>query len=178
MRPEDLDQYDQCPIDGGGSAGHDRFMSSANEEWRDDIPDLHVLEDVLPAPGRSRRQFPAEYKLAIVEEYDSCNGVGEKTALLRREGLHNSIIQEWRRARDAAFDRAGLIRDLPIDQGSSSPPDDRSSHERLALILAIRRIRELESELERVRLLVDVQGSAHALLEMIARHPQLIEKVD
>lgn len=39
------------------------------------------------APKPRRRSFSAEYKLAILEEYDACEGDGDKGALLRREGL-------------------------------------------------------------------------------------------
>src|SRR5271163_447539 len=47
-----------------------------------------------------RRSFSAEYKLAILAEYDACVGDGDKGALLRREGLYSSHMVEWRRARD------------------------------------------------------------------------------
>jgi hypothetical protein len=48
-----------------------------------------------------RRTFTAEYKLAMVAEYDAATEPGAKGALLRREGLYSSHIIEWRRARDA-----------------------------------------------------------------------------
>jgi transposase len=48
-----------------------------------------------------RRTFTAEYKLAIVAEYDALTEPGARGALLRREGLYHSHIIEWRRARDA-----------------------------------------------------------------------------
>ena len=47
-----------------------------------------------------RRSFTAQYKLAILAEYDACES-GAKGALLRREGLYSSHLIEWRRARDA-----------------------------------------------------------------------------
>src|SRR4051812_28121261 len=52
------------------------------------------------APPR-RRVFTAEYKLAILAEYDAAEADGSKGSILRREGLHSSRIVEWRRARDA-----------------------------------------------------------------------------
>jgi transposase-like protein len=48
-----------------------------------------------------RRVFTAEYKLAMVAEYDRATGGGERGGLLRREGLYHSHIIEWRKARDA-----------------------------------------------------------------------------
>src|SRR6267378_1672614 len=58
--------------------------------------------DDPPAPDRpQRRRFTADYKLAILADYDRMRAKGEKGALLRREGLHTSHIVEWRRAREA-----------------------------------------------------------------------------
>jgi transposase len=53
-------------------------------------------EDAAVRPRR--RRFSAEYKLAIVAEYDGCTEVGAKGALLRREGLYSSHVTEWRKA--------------------------------------------------------------------------------
>ena len=44
-----------------------------------------------------RRSFSAEYKLAILAEYDAASETGEKGAILRREGLYSSLITDWRR---------------------------------------------------------------------------------
>jgi len=52
-------------------------------------------DPTLP-PKPRRRNFSAEYKLAMIEEYDACVGDGDKGALLRREGLYSSHIVEWR----------------------------------------------------------------------------------
>ncbi len=61
-----------------------------------------------------RRSFTAEYKLAILDEYDLCSGAGDKGALLRQEGLYSSHIVEWRRARDCGV-LAGLgPKDRPV----------------------------------------------------------------
>lgn len=46
---------------------------------------------------KSRRNFTREYKLKILQEYDSCTRSGEKGELLRREGLYSSTITAWRR---------------------------------------------------------------------------------
>ena len=53
-----------------------------------------------PAARPKRRQFSADYKLAILEEYERITEDGGKGALLRREGLYSSHIVEWQRARD------------------------------------------------------------------------------
>ena len=69
--------------------------------------DLAVVpehERVSPRADRPRRRvFTAEYKQAILAEYDGLTDEpGAKGALLRREGLYSSHLVEWRRARDAA----------------------------------------------------------------------------
>ncbi len=43
-----------------------------------------------------RRVFAAEYKLAVLDEYDACSESGEKGAILRCEGLYSSLITDWR----------------------------------------------------------------------------------
>jgi transposase len=104
-----------------------------------------------------RRRFTAEYKLAVVAEYDACVGDGDKGALLRREGLYSSHIVEWRRARDNAA-KAGL----------ASPQRAPANPDRAALAKANKRIQRLEADLEKHRLALDIAGKAHALLEMLA----------
>ncbi|MDP8209070.1 MAG: hypothetical protein P9L92_20570, partial [Candidatus Electryonea clarkiae] len=47
-----------------------------------------------------RRRFSKAYKLRILKEYDSCTKPGEKSALLRREGLYSQSIAVWRHLRD------------------------------------------------------------------------------
>ncbi|HET9656918.1 MAG TPA: hypothetical protein VFP72_16320, partial [Kineosporiaceae bacterium] len=63
-------------------------------------PSGSVPEDADPAPRPTRRAFSPEYKLAIVTEYEQAPN-GQKSAILRREGLYSSHIIEWMRARDA-----------------------------------------------------------------------------
>ncbi len=61
---------------------------------RQERPDPEVPEKA------HRRSFTAQYKLDVVAEYDAA-AIGEKGAVLRREGLYSSHVIEWRRARDA-----------------------------------------------------------------------------
>ena len=114
-------------------------------------------EPTLP-PKPRRRNFSAEYKLAMVEEYDGCVGDGDKGALLRREGLYSSHIVKWRRARDAAA----------LDGLSPRARQPATTPDAAALAKANRRIESLEAELARHRLALDIAGKAHALLEMLA----------
>jgi transposase len=120
--------------------------------------DEAVGDDAPRLPDKPRRRsFSAEYKLAIVAEYDTCVGDGDKGALLRREGLYSSHIVEWRRARDnAALD--GLDRPRPAKVSPDAAALDRAN----------RKIDRLESELAKHKLALEISGKAHALLEMLA----------
>ena len=110
-----------------------------------------------PDPGAKsqRRTFTVDYKLAIVEEYDAGNAES-RGALLRREGLHTSHISEWRRKRDSGTLNA---------QAKTSKKRGGSQAEMDKLR---RRNEQLESELAKTQLALDITGKAHALLEMIS----------
>jgi transposase-like protein len=54
-----------------------------------------------PARKPRRRTFSPEYKLRVLAEYEDAASGPERGALLRRERLYHSHIQEWRAARDA-----------------------------------------------------------------------------
>lgn len=105
-----------------------------------------------------RRTFTAEYKLAMIAEYDAATEPGAKGALLRREGLYSSHIIEWRRARDAGA-LAGVA-DRPRRPARSQADRDaerlRAENERL------------RAELARTKAALDVVGKAHALLGLIS----------
>jgi transposase len=107
-----------------------------------------------------RRSFTAEYKLAVLADYDRCSGEGDKGALLRREGLYSSHIVEWRRAREAGtLTRTG-------SPGAVAQTNARA--EAAALSKASKRIERLESELARTKAALEIMGKAHALLGMLA----------
>ena len=72
--------------------------------------------EVLEKP--KRRQFPAKYKLQMVEEADACTRQGEIGSLLRREGLYSSHLTTWRRLRDSGA-LAGLT---PRKRGRKADP--------------------------------------------------------
>jgi transposase len=105
-----------------------------------------------------RRTFSAEYKLAMVAEYDAAIEPGAKGALLRREGLYSSHIIEWRRARDA-----GALSGL--EPAPRKPA--RSDADREAERLRVENER-LRAELAKTKAALDVVGKAHALLGLIS----------
>lgn len=64
-------------------------------------PEPSLVDGVDPAPKPTRRSFTAEYREGVVVEYEAAPH-GKKSAVLRREGIHQTQVAEWARARDAA----------------------------------------------------------------------------
>jgi transposase len=118
-----------------------------------------VDQEPDPAARPRRRTFTAEYKLAILEEYEQLPaGAPERGALLRREGLYTSHIAEWRRQRDAAA----------LEGLSPKTRRPKKSAEQVELERLRRRNAQLEKDLEKTRLALDITGKAHALLELLS----------
>ena len=114
-------------------------------------------EPTLP-PKPRRRSFSAEYKLAILEEYDACEGDGDKGALLRREGLYSSHIVEWRRAREV-----GALNALAAHGRKPKRSPEAAEVERLR-----RQNERLQAELGRTKAALEIMGKAHALLDSLS----------
>ncbi len=109
-------------------------------------------------PERARRRsFTAKYKLEVLAAYEAAE-LGERGAILRREGLYSSHIVEWRRARDA-----GALAGLSQPRGRK-PPDPRDAK----IATLEREKKRLEQELARARFVVDVQAKLQALLETLS----------
>ena len=114
---------------------------------------------VDPRADRPRRRaFTAEYKAAVLAEYDALAEPGARGALLRREGLYSSHLTEWRRARDAGV-LAGLT---PAPRAAKRSPE-QAEIERLRS-----RAERAEAELAKTKAALEVVGKAHALLELLS----------
>ena len=111
-----------------------------------------------PAARPRRRRFTAEYKLAIVAEYDGCTDVGAKGALLRREGLYSSHITEWRKA-----SKTGSLAGL-----AGTPRPTKRTPEQVELEKLRRRNERLERELAKTEAALTIMGKAHELLELLS----------
>ena len=117
-----------------------------------------VVDEPDPAARPRRRSFTAEYKARILDEYDALPvGTSERGALLRREGLYSSHLVEWRKARYVGARDALAPRAKP-----------RRSAEQVELERVRRRNAQLEAELARTRLALEITGKAHALLELLS----------
>jgi transposase len=106
-----------------------------------------------------RRIFSADYKLAILAEYDRCTEKGEKGALLRREGLYSSLLTDWRRQHRQGLLKAALGR---TDGGRGGPS--------LSEVAKLKAENErLKEQLAKARVVIEVQGKVHALLDELSK---------
>lgn len=108
-----------------------------------------------------RRTFTAAYKLAMIEKYDAAAEPGAKGALLRGEGLYDSHISYWRKARESGLlkSSAGAV---PADPRKGRPGIE-AENERLR-----KRLAKAEVKLDQTRAALDIMGKAFALLEMLS----------
>ena len=129
------------------------------------LADAARIDDgvVTPRSDRpKRRTFTAEYKAAVLSEYEAADH-GERGAILRREGLYSSHITEWRKAAEAA--EAGVTAAL------GPKVRDRRERKRDREVEALRaRAERAETELAKTRAALDLVGKAHVLLEMLAEY--------
>src|SRR6266516_7989296 len=86
-------------------------------------PMAKAPDSEVPERARPPRQYPAAYKLRILEEYERLDKAG-KGALLRRERLYTSLISEWRKQRDR-----GAIAALGEAKRRGRPPTDPLARE-------------------------------------------------
>ena len=131
----------------------------------DQVPDPQV-----PERPRPPRQYPAAYKLRILEEYERLDKAG-KGALLRREGLYTSLLSEWRKQRDKGALRA-------LQQRRGRPPVDPLARENARLERENARLRD---QLARQAKVLEVQGELSALLSRLAAssaEQELSEPID
>ena len=122
-------------------------MASTNDHG---TPDPQV-----EARSTGPRRYTAEYKARILAEADGCTRPGEVGELLRREGLYSSHLVTWRKQRTD-----GALRELGRPRGRK-PADKRD--EQIAALT--RRAERAESELQKARRVIEIQGNVSALLE-------------
>ena len=124
-----------------------------------DLGAVATADDGVVGPRAERpkrRTFTAEYKAAVVAEYDAAPD-GEKGAVLRREGLYSSHVIEWRRAQAAG----ALV-------GLEPAPRAKRSAEQAEIERLRTRAERAEAELARTKAALEVVGKTHALLEMLS----------
>lgn len=96
--------------------------------WLREARSLQGMSDKPKGSKRSKKKWSGAEKLRIVMEASALTG-SELGALLRREGVHEAELQEWRAAAEAALQEAS--------RGKAKPSNE------------VKRIKELERELDR-----------------------------
>jgi transposase len=124
-------------------------------------PEQNGSRSVDPAPRPTRRSFTAEYKARVVAEYEAAPH-GEKSAVLRREGLFHSHVKEWTRARDAGVTPANTN-----GSANTSTTGRLSRAERETERLRAENAR-LTAKLAQTRAALSIMGKAHELLASLA----------
>jgi transposase-like protein len=110
-------------------------------------------------PQVERRRFSAEYKLKILEATDKASESGQIGAILRREGLYSSLLAEWRTQRKKATLQA--LKDQPAGPKVSPDTALRAENARLH-----KQNQQLQAQLKRAELLLEIPKKAAALLEV------------
>lgn len=133
--------------------------SSVQPSVPDGGPDPVPVGSVDPAAKPVRRSFTAEYRARIVAEYEAAPH-GEKSAVLRREGLYQSQIREWTAARDAVARGLTPKRNSHHGRGKlgGSSEADRLRAENA----------RLTRELAKSQAVVEIMGKLQGLLESIS----------
>lgn len=125
----------------------------------------HDLEAEGPRADRpKRRHFSAEYKLRILAEYDAATASGEKGAILRREGLYDSSIQNWRKQRDQGALK-GLSGERPVETEDAAR---ERAKEKARLAKLERENARLAKKLAQTEAALEIMGKWHALLETMS----------
>lgn len=129
------------------------FTSTPSLGTRPDTTSTHPDPEVTPRA--TRREYKAEFKLEVLRKLDQLDrdGCG---AYLRSEGLYWSIVTLWRKERDDAY--------IASLKGKKRGPKGSSSDTaQLKLDNS-----QLKKELERARLVIDVQKKVLSMSELLA----------
>src|ERR1035441_9132539 len=107
-----------------------------------------------------RRTFTAAYKMAMIEKYDAATEPGAKGVLLRGEGLYDSHISYWRKARDSGALKSSAVAVPAV--ADKRRPGMAAENERLR-----KRLAKAEVKLGQTRAALDIMGKAFALLDAL-----------
>ena len=122
-------------------------------------PEPSIPDGVDPAPKPTRRSFTAQYRADVLAEYEAAPH-GEKSAVLRREGIYQTQVAEWAKARDAAAAGGSYRRDRK--------PRSRDSSASARSVKLEAENKRLARQLEQTQAALDVMGKAHRLLELLS----------
>jgi len=107
-----------------------------------------------------RRVFTHEYKLSILAAHARCTEPGERTALLRREGIYSSTLSDWRRQ-----DREGLL----VTKQGRTADGGRGAATRVEMQQLRAENERLKAKLAKAETIIEVQGKVQALLGELSK---------
>ena len=117
-------------------------------------------------PGRpKRRTFTAAYKARILAAFDALpEGSPERGALLRKERLYHSHLEDWRRQQAAGSLKTGGKKEKEKqDSGPAELARLRAENKKLKA-----KNDKLARDLGKTKVALDIAGKAFALLEDIS----------
>jgi transposase-like protein len=113
--------------------------------------------DLETRPPKQRR-YTSSYKLGLIELADACIAPGDVASLLRKEGIYSSTLTDFRKQKARG--------DLDRKSGSGRPSKTSAADSQTAKQLAAseRENRRLRRELEKARMLLDLQKKVSELV--------------
>jgi len=120
-----------------------------------------AIDSEVPAKPR-RRSFTAEYKKRILEEADAATERGAIGALMRRERIYSSTLSGWRKEREAAVHQAFSQKRGPHPKRNPLTKENDKLR---------RQNQRLQEELEKARIVIDVQKKVARLLGQLKPTP-------
>jgi transposase len=132
------------------------------------LPDVRIagngyLSEGMPEGKPVRRRYTREEKLRILRLVDACKERGQVTAILRREGIYYSTLNDFRKQQQQGR----------LEPGSDRPKtykrDDQNQIARLR-----RENARLQRKLEQAQLIIDVQKKVSQLLGITLQTPETL----
>lgn len=105
----------------------------------------------------AKRVFSKSYKLNILDQWDHCTKPGDKSAILRREGLYSQVVDNWRKQRSQ-----GKLSVAPRQINLTI--EDPALKKRL-MLLEIENER-LHKKLDHAQKIIDIQKKLSELLQI------------
>lgn len=127
------------------------FQSGSNVRFVESGADLETR-----AP--QQRRYSAAFKLRLTDLADACSAPGELASLLRKEGIYSSTLSDFRKQKA----RGDLDRKSGSGKSSKATGPDSQTLKQLAV--SERENRRLRRDLEKARILLDLQKKVSELM--------------
>lgn len=117
----------------------------------------------IGSTATGKRSFSLAYRLEFLAAWDECEAHGDKTRLLRANGLAQSTIKRWLQARDE-----GLLDESAV-QAMSGGRRRTHSEDRSELLRLRRENERLQKKVREAETVQEIMGKAFELLEGITK---------